>query len=257
MTNKIDIQKAKEYFEEYVKNYDYKDEQVKMKIAHIGRVANIARKLAISLELSEEDVELAELIGLLHDIGRFEQIKRYHTFLDKKSINHGEYGVKILFEDGLIRKFIEKSEYDEIIKKAIINHNRMYIEEGLSERELLHAKLIRDADKTDIYFVLQTAEKKTVWETDDLSNELISDEIYREYMENRRIEYANMKTCADILVADFAYVYDFYFKPSITIIKENHYLDTLYKRFKFNNENTREKFDTIYQEAKKYVEEKG
>ena len=58
------------------------------------------------LNLSEEDILLAELIGLLHDIGRFEQIKNYHTFLDKESIDHAEYGNKILFEDDLIRNFI-------------------------------------------------------------------------------------------------------------------------------------------------------
>lgn len=69
-------------------------------------------------------MELAELIGLLHDIGRFEQIKRYNTFIDKNSINHGQLGVKILFDDNQIRRFIKDSKYDDIIKTAILNHNR-------------------------------------------------------------------------------------------------------------------------------------
>ena len=65
-------------------------------------------------------MELAELIGLLHDIGRFEQIKRYNTFIDKNSINHGQLGVKILFDDNQIRRFIKDSKYDDIIDGLIV-----------------------------------------------------------------------------------------------------------------------------------------
>ena len=68
----IDIIKAKKAFKEYVKNYDPNDKKVKLKIAHIERVSQIAKQLAENLNLDEEDVKLAELIGLLHDIGRFE-----------------------------------------------------------------------------------------------------------------------------------------------------------------------------------------
>lgn len=99
---KIDIEKAKQAFKEYVKNYDPEDKKVKLKIEHIERVSQLAKQMAEKLKLDEEDIKLAELIGLLHDIGRFEQIRIYHTFTDKKSINHGEYGAKVLFEDGLI-----------------------------------------------------------------------------------------------------------------------------------------------------------
>ena len=112
----IDIQKAKNIFKQYISNYNPEDEKIKLKITHIERVAEISKDIAESLNLSKEDIKLAELIGLLHDIGRFEQAKRYNTFVDKDSINHGEYGVKILFEDGLIREFITTDKYDRILK---------------------------------------------------------------------------------------------------------------------------------------------
>ena len=146
----IDIEEAKKAFKEYAKKYNPEDEKIKIKIAHIQRVARNSKRIAQNLKLSQEDIELAELIGLLHDIGRFEQVRLYHTFVDKDSINHGEYGAKILFEDGLIRKFINDDRFDKIIKLAIINHNRADIEEGLTEREILHAQIIRDADKREI-----------------------------------------------------------------------------------------------------------
>ena len=253
----IDILKAKQIFKEYVKNYNPEDEKIKIKIAHIERVSQISKKLAENLKLSQEDIELAELIGLLHDIGRFEQVKRYNTFVDKDSINHGEYGVKILFEDGLIREFIKNDKYDRIIKLAILNHNKADIEKGLTKRENLHARIIRDADKTDIFSVLTTGDKEAIWEKADLSNDIITDEIYREFIEDKSINYKNRKTSADILVSHFAYVYNFNFKETLEVIRQNNYIDKLYKRFIFNDKETMKKFNNIYETAKKYLEEKG
>lgn len=115
----INIDKAKKAFDKYVEKYDVSNDRIKLKIDHIKRTAECSKNIAKSLKLADDDVKLAELIGLLHDIGRFEQLRVYNTFLDKDSINHGEYGVKILFQDGKIRDFIDDNQYDEIIKKAI------------------------------------------------------------------------------------------------------------------------------------------
>ena len=250
---KINIEEAKKTFAEYVKNYDINDEKIKIKISHIERVYQIAKNLAMSLNLNEEDIELAELIGLLHDIGRFEQVRQYHTFIDKDSVNHGKYGVKVLFEDGLIRKFLKTNEFDEIIKKAILNHNRAKIEEGLTERENLHAKIIRDADKTDIFYVLTIGDKKAIWESNDLSNDVITDKVYYEFFNDHLINYNDKKTSIDLLVAHFAYIFDFNYKQSLYIIKQKGYVTTLYNRFKFNNPQTKDRMEKIYNEVLKYM----
>ena len=250
----IDINEAKKAFKEYVKKYNPEDEKIKLKISHIERVAQNSKKIAENLGLNQEDIELAELIGLLHDIGRFEQVRLYHTFVDKDSINHGEYGTKILFEEGLIRKFIKEDKFDKIIKLAIINHNRAEIQEGISEREKLHCKIIRDADKTDIFKILVTGDKKTVWEKADLSEDKISDEIYREFIEEQKINYKERRTSADILVCHFCYIYDLNFAITKKIIKENNYIDKLYKRFIFNDEETMKRFNNIYKISKEYIE---
>ena len=251
----IDMIEAKKAFKEYVKKYNPEDEKIKIKIAHIERVAENSKRIAENLNLSQEDIELAELIGLLHDIGRFEQVRLYHTFVDKDSINHGEYGAKVLFEDGLIRKFIKDDKFDRIIKLAIINHNRADIEEGLTEREKLHAKIIRDADKADIFTILISGDKKAIWEKTDLSDDKISDEIYREFVEDKRINYKERKTSADILVSHFNYVYDLNFPETRKIIRDNKYIDKLYQRFKFNDAETMKRFNEIYRLSKEYIEQ--
>lgn len=253
----INKEKALKTFEKYVEKYNPEDEKIKLKKEHIQRVAKVAEEIAKSENLTDEDIGLAWLIGLLHDIGRFEQIRRYHTFNDGKSINHAEMGVKILFDEGLIKEFVEDRRYDELIRKAILNHNRARIESGLNEKELLHAKIIRDADKVDIFYSLTVYSKEAVWESPDLSDEIISDKIFQEFKEDKIIEYKDRVSHADGLICHFAYVYDFNFKYSLQIIYRNNYIDKLYKRHTFKDEETMKRYDEIYELAKKYVEEKA
>lgn len=252
----INLSKARKAFKEYVKNYNPEDKQVILKIKHIERTAIMARKIAESLELEKEDIELAELIGLLHDIGRFEQIRRFHTFSDRDSINHGECGVEVLFKQGKIRDFIEEDKYDDIIKKAILNHNRAGIEEGLQDRELLHARLIKDADKTDIFYTLTFDDVKAIYGEYDFSDDKISSEIYKEFMEEKRIDYKKRKGPADVLVSHFQFVYNFYFDYGLKYVYDNEYLDKLYNRFSFKDEETSKRYQEIYETSKQYIKNK-
>lgn len=253
----INLLEAEKSFKKYLSSYDASDGNIELKIRHTYGVVRTSEYITKGLELDEEDIQLAKLIALLHDIGRFEQIRRFHTFVDKDSINHGEYGVKVLFEDGLIRDFIKDEKYDEIIKLSILNHNIAKIEKGLTEKQNLHAKIIRDADKTDIFYVLTIGDKKAIWEKEDLSNDKITDEIYREFIEEKYIDYKKRETSADFLVSHFAYVYDFNFNQSLKIIKENNYIDKLYKRHTFNDEETMKRYNNIYEIAKKYLKNRS
>ena len=254
----IDITKAKKAFKEYVKNYDIENPKIKLKIAHIERTSEVARKMAESLELQKEDIELAELIGLLHDIGRFEQVRKYNTFVDHLSENHAKIGVDILFKDGLIRRFIEDDKYDKIIELAIINHNKdkNMLPTNLSPKEELHVKLIRDSDKVDIIYILTFDDQKTLWDSDNLNKEIFSDEIYNEFIKDHNIIYKNRKTNADKLISQFAFAFDFNFDYGLKYIDENKYYDKLYNRFNFEDEKTRKRFEEIYNLTKKYIKER-
>lgn len=254
----IDITKAKKAFKEYVKNYDIENPKIKLKIAHIERTSEVARKMAESLELQKEDIELAELIGLLHDIGRFEQVRKYNTFVDHLSENHAKIGVDILFKDGLIRRFIEDDKYDKIIELAIINHNKdkNMLPTNLSPKEELHVKLIRDSDKVDIIYILTFDDQKTLWDSDDLNKEIFSDDIYNEFIKDHNIIYKNRKTNADKLISQFAFAFDFNFDYGLKYIDENKYYDKLYNRFNFEDEKTRKRFKEIYNLTEKYIKER-
>lgn len=254
----IDMLMARKAFADYVKKYDIQNDKIRLKVEHIERVSKISKKLSMKLNLDEENIALAELIGLLHDIGRFEQIKKFNTFNDRKSVNHGELGALVLFnqKDGIIRNFIKDTQYDEIIRKAIINHNKdaLDIPKDLTQQELLHTKIVRDSDKTDILYLLTYAEKETVWEKADLSDDLISDEIYKDFMEKGRIDYGKKKSSVDSLIGHFAYIFDFNFPDSIQYVKEQKYIEKIYNRFEFHNQETKEKYQKIYDKVMRYME---
>lgn len=253
----IEIQKAKQALKKYVSQYDSTNDRIRVKIGHIERVSQKAKQVAKGIDLSEEDVKLAELIGLLHDIGRFEQVRRYNTFNDQKSINHGELGVQILFEEGKIREFIEDPQYDKTIKTAILNHSRNKEDIKIdNEKESLHSKIIRDADKIDILYMLTFENKETAWGSSNIEKEKISSEIYQEFMEKEVVYYPKRKTAADVLVSHFAYVFDFNYNQGLRIIQQNESFKKIYQRFQFEDQETQEKFDQIYQKVEQYLKKK-
>lgn len=254
----INLSQAKEEFEKYVKPYGRDNVKICRKIEHSYRVIEVAKQIAKTLKLEEEDLELAKLIGLLHDIGRFEQIRIYDTFSDKDSIDHADLGVKILFEDGLIRKFIEDDKYDNIIYKAIKNHNKYAIEDGLDEKELLHAKIIRDADKTDIYEVYIRdieSNENAIFNYDNISKEKISDKVLEAVKEHKLVDRYYTVNEADRYVAALAFIFDFNFKKGLELVKERKYITKLINRVR--TENNEEEMKVIERNILEYFKEKN
>ena len=253
----IDLEKSKKEFEKYVDKYDSKNIKIKRKINHSYRVVDVSETIAKSLKISSEDVELAKLIGLLHDIGRFEQIRIYNTFSDRDSIDHANLGVEILFKDNFIRKFIEENEYDEIIYKAIKNHNKYNIEEELNKKELLHAKIIRDADKTDIYEIYLEDMKNNeneIFNYDNLSKEIISDEVINYIEKNELVDRKYTKTNIDRYVSAIAFVFDYNFAKGLEIVKQKQYIQKLINKIK--TEENKEVMEKIENNINEYINKK-
>ena len=92
----FDFMKARRAFEEYLNEYDRDDEKIKLKIVHTYGVVACAEAIGKRMGLSGEDMELAKIIALLHDIGRFEQIRKYDSF-QPDTMDHAAYGVEIIW----------------------------------------------------------------------------------------------------------------------------------------------------------------
>ena len=234
------------YFDEYVSSYDMSDQEINYKYYHSYRVMDIMELLAIKLNLNKEDIELAKVIGLLHDIGRFEQDKLYDSFKDGK-FDHGDYGVRVLKETNILDKTpINKEDY-EVVYKAIDNHNQFKINEGLTERELFFAKLIRDADKLDILYALGNKEIKSLRQDD----KEITNKIEEDFFNNKDINKKDIISLNDSLIISFGFIYDINFKETIEIINNEKYYDKIYKRI-----NRKDIFKKYLDHVNKYMKER-
>ena len=235
----VDMQKIKLEFNKYVSNFDKNDGKIKLKIEHILRVTELSKKIAVSLNLDEENIELAEIIGLFHDIGRFEQIKKYNTFSDRESENHAKLGVKVLFEQNLIENFNIDKKYYSIIETAILNHNKDAIDNNLTDIEALHSKIIRDADKLDILYNICSYDFKDVFWYNDFNCKKINELLIKDLENRKHVNYNIVKNNADLIPTFFAFIYDLNFKFSIKYLKEKNYLQTFTEKVNENFESNK------------------
>ena len=235
-----------EEFKKYVSNYDIDNKKVELKLDHSLRVMELSKKYSEMLNFSADDKLLAIEIGLLHDVGRFEQIKRYDTFNDLISVDHGLLGSKILFEEKLIENFSISSEHYEIIRKAIENHNRYQIEDGLNKRELMHAKLIRDTDKLDILYNAAYLDYIDI-STED---ENVSFEVLEDIKNRRTVNSKNKKNKNDRIASFFAFAFDINNNACLEEIKE--YIEVIYNRIEYKG-----KLKEVYNLVINYIEERN
>ena len=228
----LDNTKARQVLKTYIDKYDFSNPRIKLKANHIFRVADVSKKIATELNLTKEEIDLAELIGLLHDIGRFEQLRIYDTFKDSKSVNHAEMAIKVLKENNFIKEFCNDEKYYDIIFSAIKNHNRFKIEDGLNEQTLLQSKIIRDADKIDILNLLVFESFETLFKKKEIIDEPITQNVLESMLEGKQVERKDQKTSMDDWASNIGYIYDIYFKPSFKILKEKDYINKIIDRTK-------------------------
>lgn len=264
-------------FAEYVRNYDPSDEKIKLKIDHTYRVAGLCQRIAESLGLSETDVDIAWLLGMLHDIGRFEQIRRFGTFNDVQSVDHAEFGADLLFKEGLIRKFAEgyyeecelarsgNEEAEQIIKNnehhnkdtgllemAIRQHNKYRVKEDLTERQRMFCDILRDADKVDIFKVNADIPMEIIYDvtTEELKNGVITKEVLESFYKKETVLKSVRRSAVDHIVGHISLLFELVYKESYRQAKEQGYV---YKLLDFKSDVP--EVNAEFDDMRKYVDE--
>lgn len=251
----IDRKKALDAFREYTADYDVSDEKVKLKIDHTYRVCGLCQQIAAQSGFDENDIELAWLTGLLHDIGRFEQLKRYGTFIDAQSIDHAEFGADILFQEGKIRDYIEEASEDELLEKTVRCHSAYRVPANYTAREKKFADLLRDADKIDILKVNIIVPIEEIYNvtTYDLKHCKVTEEVMQAFFEEHAVLRSLKKTPVDNLVGHISLVYELVYPISRRLVYEQGYLDKLMD-FQSELSETNAQFAQIREKMTAYME---
>jgi len=229
------FRKIKNWFENYVEGYfngdPVNDQLIRLKRDHTHRVCQNAVLLSNALELSPRDNLIARLTALLHDVGRFRQFAHYQTFNDALSENHARLGVR---EVGLHRVLgdLDKEER-RLICRAIAFHNVVRLPDNEDEHPLLFMKLIRDADKLDVYKVLiQNYCDQRRGSRDTVLHKLpdtpdYSPKILEALMERKVARFEDMKSLNDFKLLQIGWVYDLNFTPSFQALYRLKYIEQI------------------------------
>jgi hypothetical protein len=223
-------------FDSYVASFygpdNFANANLKLKEEHCRRTVGEMSYLAQSLGFNDKDIALAEAVGLLHDIGRFEQFAVYRTYSDGRSANHGLLGRKVL-RDKHILAGLDQLDMG-IVETAIEYHGTKELPPGMSGRRLLFTKLIRDADKIDIYEVMIPNYKKYAQDPENFPLEVeypstgnCSPEVISAVIKGECVDYRRLKTLEDAKLLQMGWVYDINFRATLRRIKERRYLESL------------------------------
>ena len=222
----------KAYYESFKGLTDQQQHNFTIKLEHSLRVAGICNMIAQKLGWTEEERGIACIAGIFHDVGRFKQLIEFDTFNDTKSVDHAEYSVQVIKENGFLNGLTEDQQ--EVVVEAIRQHNKRELPRDLSEKALPYAKLLRDADKLDILKVLtdyysnpKAAPNHTLtWELPKGST--VTPAVAKQVLSGNLVSKSDVANLLDIKIMQLSWVFDMNFKPSFQLLMDKRFLEKIY-----------------------------
>ena len=227
--NKCDF--LNQWIHNYVKKFYTDDKEIQkamlIKEEHTSYVRDIARLLAYHLNLSIHDITLAEIMGILHDVGRFSQFTKYKTFNDAISEDHALLGLKVIDDEALLEGLSNEDVL--LVRFSIENHNKKTIAPSPSSKALLFARLLRDADKLDIFRVLEPLIRPS-------DNSGISPDFLEKFVNGEQVDYTLIRTEDDRKLVRLMWVYDVNYSWTLRRIIERGYIEKIIYNLPHDNE---------------------
>ncbi|HMA66559.1 MAG TPA: HD domain-containing protein [Desulfosalsimonadaceae bacterium] len=228
-------QELQQRFSNYVAGYyshnEEENQAISLKRDHTQRVCANARMLSARLQVSGPDARLAQIMALFHDIGRFKQYKEYKTFKDADSENHARLSVSEIKRHDLLRGLPDADAA--LVLTAIFHHNVYALPAGLDSRERFFLKLLRDADKLDIWKVfIEYCENRAEGATDSVSLGLPDAEgcsraVLDCLRSGRLVRMQDLAGLNDFKLLQAGWVYDLNFAPTVEAMLNRGYLERL------------------------------
>lgn len=192
-------------YAEYVDGYRVEGDlppMMALKLHHTDMVVANAKAIAQGEGMDADLAEACEIAALLHDTGRYEQLRVYNTFRDSDSVDHAVFSHDIVREKG----WLDGHPHKDAILNAILFHNRREVPEGLAPFTAAVSHCTRDSDKLDIFRVLEDQVANTDWRSDNTAFWNLptiakpSPEVLSALREGRAVDYQNIKTLADFVL---------------------------------------------------------
>lgn len=254
LTNAIEDFKnyAKAYLDEVEKNSNNYNNLLR-KYNHSFRVMDLSRIIAESLDLNSNLIEFIQLCGLFHDIGRFEQWKQYHTYRDSISVDHADYGVVVLKDNGLLNKYVKDEKLINTAYSAIKYHNKYKVPNNFSKEKKQICNIIREADKIDLLYIISSKERVI-----NIGEDAFSEKIMNTLRNKKLILLSDRTTKADFLASNLAFIFDINYVESFKLLKDNNYINTIIDEYKkiTNNEELKKQLEEVREIISQEIKER-
>jgi len=251
---------CRQWFEDYTAGYHSSDKEIErnidLKLQHTYRVCENIKQIASTIGIKGEDLALAEVVALFHDVGRFEQLKVYGTFNDRVSADHSKIALQVINRSGVL-SCLPINERN-LIRRCIWHHNKYQLPVTSCTDFLLYSRLIRDADKLDILsIIIEHLEKRQMHPNHAIDIGMIDEpslsaNVISDLMQGRMVRISEMRTIEDMRLMYLSWIFDISFPFTIASIKESGYLERLMDGLLDNKESIK-----IKKLIPKYFEERG
>ena len=181
---------------------------MELKRVHTAFVVANAKAIAAGERMDAETAAVCEAAALLHDTGRYEQLRKYGTFRDSDSVDHAVFSHDIVRERG----WLDGCPHADAILKAVLYHNRRDLPDGLDPLTSAASHCTRDADKLDIFRVLEHQLETTDWRKDCTAFWNLpvmakpNPQVLAAIREGRPVDYQHIKTLADFVLIQVGWI---------------------------------------------------
>ena len=231
---KSDLEQFKSWFAKYVNSHfgddAYINANLQLKKDHSVRVCDEMDYLLDALGLDDNDKLIARTTALFHDVGRFPQFVKYQTYMDPRSCDHTCLSVNVLQNNEILSGLSDAEQ--QIILTSIRLHGQKLLPADLDDKTALFAKLVRDADKLDIFVVVIEGMKEYLADPNSFLLEFelpdepfCTDEVVDAVINGKLINYNKLRTMNDMQMLRLGWVYDLNFRPSFKRVAEQKYLE--------------------------------
>jgi hypothetical protein len=217
-------------FLHYLDFFPAEDDEIRdhflVKKTHTYHVIHEIKSIALQSGLSDREIELARIIALFHDIGRFEQFIKYRTFNDDISENHAGTAIRVLQQQHFLSAFNDKTA--KIITAAIENHNIPVLPLIPDPDELLFSRLLRDADKLDIWrLTLDQNVAFTIRNEKEPDHYRVPEMILSRIREGQIVFLHFAESMNDFRLLRLSWVFDMNFPATFSIIEKKGYIEKI------------------------------
>ena len=238
-------------FEQYMKNFDMNNANIKVKYFHSLKTMELAKDIATNLGVfTEEEITVCELIGLFHEIGSFDKNPEFHIINDNNE-DYTNKTLELLFTNGMIRKITPETKYDGIIKFAIYSLNKEGYPSNLNQKIVYFCDVLKDAHKLDTFRLAINYPY-----IDTRIESYPTAMVYDEFKKFKTIPNKLTENNSDEVLLVLSNVFSLSSRYSYYILRENNYINKLIESLNFSDDEIKKFFTAIQKILNMYTERK-